>query len=136
MLRRLRLLDWILVVVGIGAVVVVAYRYQTQGYFDWTDLGYMALSILGFIRYRSPMDKPNPSLVEWAEEIGLVVMGGSVGLGLIWTFAFSDTKAEALHSGMISLLGVGIGASILVFVRTKFSIQKRKTGSTTRDGGP
>ncbi len=51
-LRRLNLLDWILVATATAAVLVVVYRYRTQGFLDWPDLGYMAIFISGYTRYR------------------------------------------------------------------------------------
>jgi hypothetical protein len=33
------------------------YRYRTQGYFDWVDLGYMAIGISGYTRYRTTRTK-------------------------------------------------------------------------------
>ncbi len=52
-LRRLNILDWILVVIAIGAIGIVAYRYHTQYYFDWLDLAYLTVAILGYSKYRT-----------------------------------------------------------------------------------
>jgi hypothetical protein len=52
-LRRLNILDWILITVAIAAIGVVGYRYQTQHYFDWLDLVYLAVAILGYSKYRT-----------------------------------------------------------------------------------
>jgi hypothetical protein len=52
-LRRLNLLDWILVFTAIAAVAVVYYRYRTQGYLDWVDLAYMTLFVSGYAKYRT-----------------------------------------------------------------------------------
>lgn len=49
---RLNALDWIIVAVFLGAVIVVVYRYKTEGSFHFGNLFVMLLLVSGYARYR------------------------------------------------------------------------------------
>jgi hypothetical protein len=120
--RKFKILDGVFGTAIILFVGAILYRWKTQAYFDWGSLIVGLFAIRIYWGIRTPPGEPS-RYKKWDDfpftSTALILLGLSIGFGIIWTFAFADFAEERWrHAGISAAIIILLGA-LFLFIRSK-----------------